>query len=183
MSNDRRAPLPTTRFRPQKTHFIAVVFLLFLAVLAMGFTLWFTPLLLVPLIYSAWILRVRTTVSDRGITAVYLVSRRRSLPWDRFRGLQFDKQGRGYAVSTDDERFALPSITFNSLPALSDATNGRIPDPVTPARLADEEMVEVFDAEGRSRKMTREEYAEYERRRRRAEHEAERDTRDDSADR
>ena len=40
----------------------------------------------------------------------------------------------------------------------SDATDGRIPDPVTPARLADEEKVEVFDRDGNSVKMTREEF-------------------------
>lgn len=159
MSTDRPTTLPTTRFRPQKTHFIAVAFLVFLAILAMGFEpLWFAPLLLVPLVYALWILRVRTTVSSRGITAVYLTGGRRSLPWNRFRGVLFDKRGKAFAVADDDAKFSLPAISFNSLPALSDATDGRIPDPVTPARLADEEKVEVFDRDGNSVKMTREEF-------------------------
>ncbi|MFD5867311.1 PH domain-containing protein [Corynebacterium sp. NPDC060344] len=165
MSTDRPSTLPTTRFRPQKTHFMAVVFLVFLAIVAMGFSLWLTPLLLVPVIYSVWILRVRTTVSSRGITAVYLVGGRRSLPWNRFRGVLFDKRGRAFAVGRstedgqdDDVRFSLPAITFNSLPALSEATGGRIPDPVTPAHLAEGDKVEIFDRDGNSVKMTREEY-------------------------
>lgn len=165
MSNDQPTALPTTRFRPQKTHFMAVIFLVFLAIVAMGFSLWLTPLLLVPLIYALWIMRVRTTVSSRGVTAVYFLGGRRSLPWNRFRGVLFDKRGRAFAVGRskedsegDDVRFALPAITFNSLPALSEATEGRIPDPVTPARLADDEKVEVFDREGNSVKMTRAEY-------------------------
>lgn len=169
MSNDQPTALHTTRFRPQKTHFLAVTFLVFLAIVAMGFSLWLSPLLLVPLAYALWILRVRTTVSSRGITAVYFLGGRRSLPWNRFRGVLFDKQGRAYAVGRstdgakdDDVRFALPAITFNSLPALSEATDGRIPDPVTPARLADDEKVEVFDRDGKSVKMTREEYTAYE---------------------
>ncbi|MBP2332877.1 MULTISPECIES: PH domain-containing protein [Corynebacterium] len=169
MSNDQPTALPTTRFRPQKTHFLAVTFLVFLAIVAMGFSLWLSPLLLVPVVYALWILRVRTTVSSRGITAVYFLGGRRSLPWNRFRGVLFDKRGRAYAVGRstdgaedDDVRFALPAITFNSLPALSEATDGRIPDPVTPARLADDEKVEVFDRDGKSVKMTREEYATYE---------------------
>ncbi len=169
MSNDQPAELPTTRFRPQKTHFMAVVFLVFLAFVAMGFSLWLTPLLLAPLVYALWIMRVRTTVSSRGITAVYFVGGHRSLPWERFRGILFDKRGRALAVGRssedsedDDVRFALPAISFNSLPALSEATRGRIPDPVTPGRLADEEKVEVFDRDGNSVKMTRAEYAKHE---------------------
>ncbi|WP_295627154.1 PH domain-containing protein [uncultured Corynebacterium sp.] len=167
MSTDRSA-LPTTRFRPQKTHFFGVAFLLFLAIMAMGFEpLWFAPLLLVPLIYSLWIMRVRTTVGARGITAVPFLGERRSLPWNRFRGVLFDKRGRAFAVGSsnelsedtrDDVRFPLPAITFNSLPALNEASGGRIPDPITPALAAEEEKVEVFDRDGRSVKMTREEY-------------------------
>ena len=169
MSTDRSSTLPTTRFRPQKTHFLAVIFLVFLAIVGMGFSLWLTPLLLFPLIYALWIMRVRTTVSTRGITAVYLAGGRRSLPWNRFRGILFDKRGRAFAVGRskedsgdDDVRFALPAISFNSLPALSEATEGRIPDPVTPARLADDDKIEIFDREGNSVKMSKAEYAEHE---------------------
>lgn len=158
MSADR-PDLPTTRFRPQKTHFLAVVFIFFIAVMAMGFNpLWFAPLLLVPLAYSIWIMRVRTTVSSRGITAVYLLRPNISLPWDRFRGVLFDKRGRAFAVADDESRFSLPAITFNSLPALSAATGGLIPDPVTPAREADDAKVEIFDSSGNSVKKTPEEY-------------------------
>lgn len=168
MSTDRQSPspesapdthtagLPVTKFRPQKTNLFIAGFLLILAVVAMGYSMWFAPLLLVPIVFVVWMMRVRTTVSDRGITAVYLLRGRRSLPWERFRGVLFDKAGHAHAVGrsagadegADDVKFALPAISFNSLPELSAATGGRIPDPVTPARLAEDEKVQVFDKDG-----------------------------------
>lgn len=158
-----RTELGVTRFRPQKTNFFIAGFLVLLAIVAMGFSLWFTPLLIAPIIFIVWVMRVRTTISDRGITAVYLLRGRRSLPWDRFRGVLFDRGGSAYAVGhaegsdadANDVKFTLPAISFNSLPALSEASGGRIPDPVTPARLADDEKVEVFDRDGNSVKRPR----------------------------
>lgn len=148
--------LGMTRFRPQKTNLFIAGFMALLAIVAIGFTPWLAPLLLVPVVFVVWLLRVRTTVSDRGITAVYLLRGRRSLPWERFRGVLFDRGGKAYAVGhsagsdagADDVKFPLPAISFNSLPALSEASGGRIPDPITPAHAADDAKVKVFDRDG-----------------------------------
>lgn len=146
-----------TRIRPQKIHYLGVAFLFLLVFIALGFStpwLYWTPL--VPLLYIVWIERVRTTISESGISATYLFRPEKFMSWDDFRGILFDKRGRGIAVSKDDEdpdkatRFALPAVSFNSLPELSKVTGGRIPDPITAGIDARDEQVEVFDREGYS---------------------------------
>lgn len=151
MTNSTSQPhIATQRFRPVKTHLFIVAFMLVLCVIAIGFTPWLAVTLLAPLIYTLWIFRVRTTVGPRGITAVYLMNKRRSVPWSDFAGLFFDKRGRAFAVTKAKERVALPAISFNSLPELEEATGGMIPDPISPARMAENDKVEVFDRDGYS---------------------------------
>lgn len=144
--------IPTTRFRPIKTHLFIVAFILVLCIIAMGFHPLFAFTLIAPLVYTVWIFRVRTTLSSRGITAVYLLRGRRSVSWENFSGIFFDKSGRAFAVEKGDKenRFPLPAISFNSLPLLNEVSRGRIPDPVTPARAAEDEKVEVFSRDGYS---------------------------------
>lgn len=142
--------IATQRFRPQKTHLFIVAFMLVLCVIATGFAPWLAVTFLAPLIYTLWIFRVRTTVGPRGITAVYLLAKRRSVPWSEFAGIFFNKGGRAFAVTKSDERIALPAISFNSLPELKEATGGLIPDPIASARMAENDKVEVFDRDGYS---------------------------------
>lgn len=145
-----RYEIETRRFRPLKTHLFIVAFMLVLCVIAIGFTPWLAVTVLAPLIYTMWIFRVRTTVGPRGITAVYLTRQRRSVAWEDFAGLFFSKSGRAFAVTKSEERVALPAITFNSLPELSDATGGLIPDPISAARESANDKVEVFSRDGHS---------------------------------
>ena len=73
------------------------------------------------------IMRVRTTVSLGGI---YLAGGRRSLPWNRFRGILFDsgpclrggREGDSRTMTSVSRFLPSPSIS----PALSEATEGRI---------------------------------------------------------
>ncbi len=155
--NQPATQIPLSRFRPLKTHFFIVAFILVLCVIAMGFDWWFSFTLIVPAIYVLWILRVRTEVDSRGIRAVYLLKGTNFVAWQDFQGILFNKAGKGYAVDKKDRRFVLPAITFNSLPDLNRATKGRIPDPVTPARAAEDAKVEVFHRDGYSVMKTRDE--------------------------
>ncbi|MDO4610089.1 PH domain-containing protein [Corynebacterium sp.] len=156
MSSERQArgaaDIPTTTFRPQKTHYFGVAFLVLLVCIALGYhLLWFSWTILLPIAYVVWINRVRTVIGPKGVTAVYLVRGSRTASWDDFRGVLFTKQGRAYAVEGaegDESRFPLPAITFNSMPAVSEASGGRIPDPLTPALAAVDDMVEVYDRDG-----------------------------------
>ena len=108
-------------------------------------SLWFTPLLIAPIIHRV----MRTTISDRGITAVPLRGRR-SLPWIVSAAF-FDRGGsatpsatRKFGRRRQRRQFTLPAISFNSLPALSEMSGGC--PTCHPARLADDEKVEVSTA-------------------------------------
>ncbi len=129
--------------------FIAAALLL--AVIFAGWKFsWFFWVPVVPLLFVVWVLRVRTTISERGIAAVYLFRSNQTVSWDDFAGVLFPKGGTAYAVRKDDTKFSLPGITFNDMPKVSDASGGRIPDPVTAGRKAADESVTVFDKEGRT---------------------------------
>jgi hypothetical protein len=84
--------------------------------------------LVVPILLALWIHRLRTIVTEDGVTAVSLRGRR-SATWDQIAGLQFPKWGAVRAIRTDKSKLVLPAITFRDLPRLSAASRGRIPDP------------------------------------------------------
>jgi hypothetical protein len=89
--------------------------------------------LAIPVLVALWIHRLRTIVTEEGVTAVSLRGRR-SATWDQINGLQFPRWGAVRAVlneSSDGKKskLALPAISFRDLPRLSDASRGRIPDP------------------------------------------------------
>ena len=111
---------------------------------------WFFWVPLLPLLLVVWVLRARTTISERGIAAVYLFRSKQNVTWENFAGILFPKGGTAYAVRKDDTKFPLPGISFNDMPKLSKASEGRIPDPVTRGRKAADDAVTVFDKDGRT---------------------------------
>jgi hypothetical protein len=89
--------------------------------------------LIIPVLVALWIHRLRTIVTEEGVTAVSLRGRR-SATWDQINGLQFPRWGAVRAVLNDKadgntSKLVLPAISFRDLPRLSDASRGRIPDP------------------------------------------------------
>jgi hypothetical protein len=86
--------------------------------------------LVIPVLVALWIHRLRTIVTEEGVTSVSLRGRR-SATWDQINGLQFPRWGAVRAVLNDGNRskLVLPAISFRDLPRLSDASRGRIPDP------------------------------------------------------
>lgn len=85
-------------------------------------------MLVLPILLAYWIVRVRTTVTARGF-----VSRRAfgstSAEWSSVTGLLFPKLGWGKATLADGTSVRLPGITVDSLPKLSVASAGFVPDP------------------------------------------------------
>ena len=128
---------------------------------------WFFWVPLVPLVFILWTLRVRTTVTDKAITTRYLFRAGKTMQWEDFRALRFNRAGRAYAVDKQENSFWLPGTTFNSLIDLHKVSGGRIPDPVTPAREATEDKVQVVNKDGYAVLMDKDEYKEYEKQRRR----------------
>lgn len=89
---------------------------------------WLTVLLIIPIGLSAFILRYRTVADRDGVTArTFLASR--TVAWDDIAGLRFGKSSWAYAQLTDGSELRLPAVTFSTLPLLTEASGGRVPNP------------------------------------------------------
>lgn len=148
-------------FRPTREHILAIVIATGIALMgilwAPKYLAW---LLIFPALWLAWVLASSTTVSERGITAKYLFRKNVTLPWQNLEGLAF--QGSSVsAVTTGGAKHPLPGVTFNSLPDLAEASNGRITDVITSAQEAADGKYEIIDRGGHKVLLNREEYDAY----------------------
>ena len=148
-------------FRPTREHILAIVIATGIALMgilwAPKYLAW---LLIFPALWLAWVLASSTTVSERGITAKYLFRKNVTLPWRDLQGLAFTGSSVN-AVTTDGVHHPLPGVTFNSLPDLAEASNGRITDVITSAQEAADGKYEIIDKGGHKVLLSREEYDEY----------------------
>jgi hypothetical protein len=78
----------------------------------------------VPLLAAAFIARTATIVDERGITVRALIGRR-SMPWEKVRGLSVT--GRNVYAVIADAAVRLPCVRVSDLAALSAASGGRLP--------------------------------------------------------
>lgn len=156
------ASKPTTKtvaFQPERTHLLAAAVITAVFVLMIGHApLYLFWILIFPLAFIYWVLRARTEVSEAGIDVRYAFRGNRSFSWDEIAGVAF-KRARAVVVTQDNEERSLPGVTFNSLPLLQEASRGRIPDALTAGRAAVDEKVVVYDRDGVSTLLDREEYA------------------------
>ncbi|MCK0175013.1 MULTISPECIES: PH domain-containing protein [Mycobacteriaceae] len=88
----------------------------------------FTVLLVLPVLASALIMRLRTVADADGVTARRLLGRRR-LAWEDIEGLRFDRGSWAKATLADGTDVTLPAVTFGTLPQLTAASAGRVPNP------------------------------------------------------
>jgi hypothetical protein len=86
------------------------------------------PLLAVPVVLSAMVIRLRTVADDRGMTVRTLLGSR-ALSWEDIDGLRFSKGSWARAHLTDGTELRLPAVTFATLPLLTEASSGRVPNP------------------------------------------------------
>ncbi|ADG79463.1 hypothetical protein TPAU25S_00796 [Tsukamurella paurometabola] len=84
-------------------------------------------LLLVPILFAVWILRVRTVIGPDGIRSVR-VAGSDSIAWEDLSGIRLANNGAVYAVRTDGSEVRLPAVTLSQLPRVATASGGRIPD-------------------------------------------------------
>lgn len=89
---------------------------------------WFAPLLVIPVVASALIFRYRTVADRQRVTARTLFSSR-SLSWEDIDGLRFGKGSWARATLKDGSDVMLPAVTFGTLPLLTAASGGRVPNP------------------------------------------------------
>ena len=89
---------------------------------------WFVLLFIIPIGLSAFIVRYRTVADQETVTArTFLASQ--TVPWDDIAGLRFGKGSWAYAQLKDGGELRLPAVTFSTLPLLTAASGGRVPNP------------------------------------------------------
>jgi Bacterial PH domain len=85
-------------------------------------------LLLIPVVLSALIVRLRTVADDRGLTVRTLLDSQ-TVDWDEIDGLRFHRGSWARAQLKSGAELRLPAVTFATLPQLTAASSGRVPNP------------------------------------------------------
>jgi len=86
------------------------------------------PVLIIPVLLSALIIRLRTVADDRGVTVRTLLGSQ-TVAWDDIDGLRFHGGSWARAKLKTGEEVRLPAVTFSTLPQLTQASAGRVPNP------------------------------------------------------
>lgn len=86
------------------------------------------PLLLLPVLLSALIVRLRTVADDHGVTVRTLL-RSQKVRWDDIDGLRFHRGSWARARLKSGAELRLPAVTFATLPELTEVSAGRVPNP------------------------------------------------------
>ena len=87
-----------------------------------------TPLMGLPILLSALVARWRTVADAQQITVRTLTSSR-SMGWDAIDGLGFSRGSWARPHLRDGETVRLPAVSFATLPQLTEASGGRVPNP------------------------------------------------------
>ncbi|MDO5032841.1 PH domain-containing protein [Corynebacterium sp.] len=153
------SPAPAT-FRPTREHVLGIIILSLIALLSIGWApKYLAWLFIIPVLGLWWVLRSKTRVDESGISITYAFRGSRFVPWEKCEGVGFQRATA--FVSTGGQRLSMPGVTFNSLPKLSEASRGRIPDALSAGRAAADEKVVIIHRDGQQVLLTKEEYAEY----------------------
>ncbi|MGB3892749.1 MAG: PH domain-containing protein [Mycolicibacter sinensis] len=86
------------------------------------------PVLVLPVLASALIARWRTVADAHQVTVRNLLGSR-SVAWDDIAGLGFNRGSWARAHLHDGEQLRLPAVSFATLPLLTEASGGRVPNP------------------------------------------------------
>jgi hypothetical protein len=86
------------------------------------------PLLVIPVVLSALIIRLRTVADERGLTVRTLLGSR-TVRWEEIDGLRFHRGSWARARLKSGGELRLPAVTFATLPQLTEVSAGRVPNP------------------------------------------------------
>ena len=86
------------------------------------------PLLIIPVVLSALIIRLRTQADRDGVTARTLLGSQ-TVRWEDIDGLRFNRGSWARAQLKKRGELRLPAVTFATLPLLTEASGGRVPNP------------------------------------------------------
>ncbi|MCV7345683.1 PH domain-containing protein [Mycolicibacterium rhodesiae] len=129
----RRAPEESTtkpvviRMSPM-AHFASGFLALGLLVMITVFPTWGAVFMVLPILASVAIVRLRT-VADRNTLTARTLFGSRTVSWDEVDGLGFERTSWARAHLRDGSQLLLPAVTFTTLPLLAQASGGRVPNP------------------------------------------------------
>ena len=83
-----------------------------------------SPVLVIPVLLSAMIVRLRTVADDAGVTVRTLLGSQ-MVAWDDIDGLRFNRGSWARAQLKNGRELRLPAVTFATLPLLTEASSGR----------------------------------------------------------
>jgi hypothetical protein len=86
------------------------------------------PLLIIPVVLSALIIRLRTQADRDGVTVRTLLGSQ-TVRWEDIDGLRFNRGSWARAKLKNGGELRLPAVTFATLPSLTEASGGRVPNP------------------------------------------------------
>ena len=109
-------------------HLAVGFFTLGLLALVLSWPVWCAALLVIPVILSALIIRLRTVADRESVTARTLLGSE-TVGWSDIEGLRFGKGSWARAQLTDGRELLLPAVTFATLPLLTEISGGRVPNP------------------------------------------------------
>jgi Bacterial PH domain len=89
---------------------------------------WSAPVLAIPVLLSAMIVRLRTVADDQGVTVRNLWNSQ-TVRWDEIDGLRFHRGSWARARLKSGTELRLPAVTFATLPQLAAVSEGRVPNP------------------------------------------------------
>lgn len=126
-SDSVRAPAPVVIKISALAHFAVGFFTLGLLVPVLTWPVT-APLLAIPVVLSALIVRLRTVADTHTVTARTLLGSR-SVDWADIKGLRFANGSWARAQLRSGEELRLPAVTFATLPQLAAVSGGRLPNP------------------------------------------------------
>jgi hypothetical protein len=126
VSSDSAAPV-VIRISAMAHFAVGFLALGLLAVVVAG-PQWFALLLVIPVMLSVSIVRYRTVAGRDSVTARTLLGSQ-TVSWDDIAGLRFGKSSWAYAQLKNETELRLPAVTFATLPLLTQASDGRVPNP------------------------------------------------------
>ncbi len=106
---------------------VALLTVALLSVVMAGPT-WTVLLFVFPVLLSAAIVRYRT-IADRDTVTARTLLGSRTIRWDEIAGLRFGRGTWAHARRQDGSELSLPAVTFATLPLLTAASGGRVPNP------------------------------------------------------
>ena len=127
MSADSEPTPVVIRISPL-AHFAVGFLVLGLLTLVLAGPAWVALLLVIPVILSLVVIRYRT-VADRDTVTARTLLGSETVSWDDVDGLRFGRSSWASAQLEDGRELRLPAVTFATLPLLTEASGGRVPNP------------------------------------------------------